>query len=91
MKILILGASGMLGHMVSYYFKKRYHSGIIPCSRSMTNIFILDKILSKIHEYSEKNLSILINQNRPCKIVNCVSINDVNASKEKLNLINSKT
>ena len=90
MKILILGASGMLGHMISYYFKKKYHSGIFPCSRSKTDIVILDKILIKINEYSKKQLSILINQNRPCKIINCVSINDVNINNEKLNLINSE-
>ena len=66
MKILILGASGMLGHMVSYYFKKKYHSDIIPCSRSKTDIAMLDKTLIKISEYSEKQLSILIEQNRPC-------------------------
>ena len=80
----------MLGHMVSYYFKKKYRLDIIPCSRSKTDIVILDKILIKISEYSKKHLSILVNQNRPCRIINCVSINDVNASKEKLNLINSE-
>ena len=80
----------MLGHMVSYYFKKKYRLDIIPCSRSKTDIVILDKILIKISEYSKKHLSILVDQNRPCRIINCVSINDVNASKEKLNLINSE-
>ena len=80
----------MLGHMVSYYFKKKYHSDIFPCSRSKTDIVILDKILIKINEYSKKKLSILIKQKRPCKIINCVSINDVNINNEKLNLINSE-
>lgn len=90
MKTLILGASGMLGHMVSYYFKKKYHSDVILCSRSKTDIVILDEILIKISEYSNKQLSVLIDHYRPCKIINCVGITDMNASKEKLNLINSE-
>ena len=90
MKTLILGASGMLGHMLSYYFKKKYHSDVILCSRSKTGIAIFDEILIKISEYSNKQLSVLIDRYRPCRIINCVAITDVNASKEKLNLINSE-
>ena len=57
MKILILGASGMLGHMVSYYFKKKFSSDVILCSRTKTNIDSLDKILKNVSEYSIKTLS----------------------------------
>ena len=90
MKILILGASGMLGHMVSLYFKKKYSSDIILCSRSKTNINSLDKILKNVTEYSKDTLSELINNNRPCKIINCVGIKNSDAKEEELNLINSK-
>ena len=86
MKILILGASGMLGHMVSLYFKKKYSSDIILCSRSKTNINSLDKILKNVTEYSKDTLSELINNNRPCKIINCVGIKNSDAKEEELNL-----
>jgi len=90
MKILILGASGMLGHMVSYYFKKKYHSDIVLCSRSKTEINTLDEILINITEYSEKQLSILIEQHRPCKVINCIGITNIKTSNEKLNLVNTE-
>ena len=90
MKTLILGASGMLGHMVSFYFKKKYHSDVILCSRSKTNKVVLDKTLIKISEYSRKQLSVLIDQYRPCTIINCVAINNATTSQKELNLINSE-
>ena len=90
MKTLILGASGMLGHMVSFYFKKKYHSDVILCSRSKTKKVILDKTLIKISEYSNKQLSVLIDQNRPCTIINCVAITSVTTNQKELNLINSE-
>ncbi len=90
MKILILGASGMLGNIVSYYFKKKYFKETILFSRSRTNINALDKILVKIPDYSKTQLSSLIKQHRPCRVINCVSVNDINASKEDLDLINSQ-
>ena len=90
MKTLILGASGMLGHMVSFYFKKKYHSDVILCSRSKTNKVVLDKTLIKISEYSRKQLSVLIDQYRPCTIINCVAITNITTSQKELNLINSE-
>ena len=90
MKKIILGASGMLGHMVFYYFKKKYNQDVVPCSRSLSNSATLDKILIKIPEYSKTDLSNLIENNRPCKVINCVSVNDLKSGKEKLKLINSE-
>ena len=90
MKTLILGASGMLGHMASFYFKKKYHSDVILCSRSKTNKVILDKTLIKISEYSKKQLSVLIDQYRPCTIINCVAITSVTTNQKELNLVNSE-
>ena len=90
MKTLILGASGMLGHMVSFYFKKKYHSDVILCSRSKTNKVILDKTLIKISEYSKKQLSVLIDQYRPCVIINCVAITNITTDQKELNLVNSE-
>ena len=90
MKILILGASGMLGHMVSYYFKKKYNFDVVLCSRSKTEINILDEILINIPEYSEKRLSVLIEQHRPCKVINCTGITNIKTGKEKLNLVNTE-
>ena len=90
MKTLILGASGMLGHMVSFYFKKKYHSDVILCSRSKTNKVVLDKTLIKISEYSKKQLSVLIDQYRPCTIINCVAITNITTNQKELNLINNE-
>jgi len=90
MKIIILGASGMLGHMVSYYFKKKFSSDVILCSRTKTNIDSLDKILKNVSEYSIKTLSALIDKNRPCKIINCVGIKNSDTNKDELEQINSK-
>jgi len=90
MKKIILGSSGMLGHIVSLYFKEKYPLDTILCSRSKTNIRDLDKVLKQITEYSKKNLSILIDQSRPCNIINCVAINDINMDEKKLNLINAE-
>ena len=54
MKKIILGSSGMLGHVVSLYFKEKYPLDTILCSRSKTNIRDLDKVLKQITEYSKK-------------------------------------
>lgn len=89
MKIIVLGASGMLGHVIALYFKKKYPSKIILCSRSKINIKSLDKILLKIPEYSKEKLSLLIEKHRPCKIINCVGVNKLQFKEEKLYLINS--
>ena len=59
MKKIILGASGMLGHMVFYYLKKN-QTNVIPCSRAKTNIDMLDGSLIRISEYSGKQISDLI-------------------------------
>ena len=80
----------MLGHMVSFYFKKKYHSDVILCSRSKTNKVTLDKTLIKISEYSKKQLSVLIDQYRPCRIINCVAITSVTTNQKELNLVNSE-
>ena len=80
----------MLGHMVSYYFKKKFSSDVILCSRTKTNIDSLDKILKNVSEYSIKTLSALIDKNRPCKIINCVGIKNSDTNKDELEQINSK-
>ena len=89
MKKIILGASGMLGHMVFYYLKKN-RVNVIPCSRSKTNIDMLDESLIRISGYSEGQLSNLIHQHRPCKIINCVGVTNFNESEHEINLINSE-
>ena len=50
MKIIVLGASGMLGHVIALYFKKKYPSKIILCSRSKININL---IVKKAKEYGK--------------------------------------
>ena len=89
MKKIILGASGMLGHMVFYYFKKNQND-VIAYSRSITGIDFLDAFLIKIPEYSKKNISDLIQTHRPCKIINCVGITNINDNLKEGRIINSE-
>ena len=89
MKNIILGASGMLGHMVFYHLKKK-HKDVIPCSRSKTGLDWLDKYLVRIPEYSENYIYDLIQIHRPCKVINCVAITNRNATLNESQLINSK-
>ena len=89
MKKIILGASGMLGHMVSYYFKKN-QADVISYSRSTTSIDWLNGSLARVPEYSEKHISDLIQHHRPCNVINCVGITNIKESVKEGNLINSK-
>ena len=89
MKKIILGASGMLGHMVFYYLKKN-HNDVIAYSRSTTGIDFLDATLIKIPEYSKKYISGLIQTHRPCKIINCVGITKINDNLKEVRIINSE-
>lgn len=89
MKKIILGASGMLGHMVFYYFKKN-QADVFACSRSTTGIDCLDEFLIRIPEYSKKHISDLIQHHRPCKVINCVGITNINDSLKEGHLINSE-
>lgn len=50
----------------------------------------MDESLIRISEYSEKQISDLIQQHRPCKVINCVGVTNVSEDKEKINLINSE-
>ena len=89
MKKIILGASGILGHMVFYYLKKN-QADVIPCSRSTTGIGWLDGFLIRIPEYSKIHISELIQDHRPCKVINCVGITNVNHNLKEGQLINSE-
>jgi dTDP-4-dehydrorhamnose reductase len=89
MKTIILGASGMLGHMLCYYFKKK-RTAIISCSRSTTNIDWLDGSLTRVPEYSKKYISDMIQHHRPCKVINCVGITNINENIKEGYFINSE-
>jgi len=89
MKKIILGASGMLGHMVFSHFRKK-QTDVIPCSRSKTGLDWLDKFLITIPDYSENHISDLIQLHRPCKVKNCVAITNINASLEESQKVNSE-
>jgi len=90
MKIIIIGSSGMLGHVVSYYFIKKYNDNIILCSRSKTDIALFHKNFVEIKDYSKKELLNIIEQNRPCKIINCTAVTNYKDKDNKLNFINSE-
>ena len=79
----------MIGHMVFYYLKKKQED-VIPYSRSTTSIDWLDGSLTKIPEYSKKHISDLIQHSRPCKIINCVGITNINECVKEGYSINSE-
>ena len=89
MKLIILGASGMLGHMVLYYFKKK-RKNVISYSRSPTNIEWFDESLTRIPEYSKQYISDLIQHHRPCKVINCVAMTDISEYSKEGHFINSE-
>ena len=80
----------MLGHVVSYYFIKKYNDNVILCSRTKTNIATLNKNFVKIKNYSNKELLDLINENRPCRVINCAAVKNYKTEGSKLNSINSE-
>ena len=87
MKVLILGSTGMLGHILSDYLTKLNKYNIYNLSRSSSNqkkLFICD-VLDK------KNLKKIIIEIKPEVVINCIGLlnDDAHKNPRIANLINS--
>lgn len=87
MKILILGSTGMLGHVLSHYLTKLNKYKIYNLSRSnsnQNNFYICDV-------KDSKHLLKIITEVNPEVVVNCIGLlnDDANKNSKEANLINS--
>lgn len=87
MKVLILGSTGMLGHILSDYLTKLNKYDIYNLSRSSCNqnkLFLCDVT-------NKKNLKKIINKISPEIVINCIGIlnEDANENPKEANFINS--
>ena len=87
MKVLILGSTGMLGHILSDYLTKLNKYDIYNLSRSNRNqnkLFLCDVT-------NQKNLIKIINEISPEIVINCIGIlnEDANENPKKANFLNS--
>ena len=69
MKVLVLGASGMAGHIVALYFKERGHEVV---SFSRTPFLFTENIIGDVFD-TQKFISILLEGNYDV-VINCIGI-----------------
>lgn len=89
MKIVVLGCAGMLGHVAGLFFKEKYGTDVILSARRKTGISSLDEDLKEISLTDFGALKSLLQQNRPCVVVNCAAVNDAARNGVELEQINS--
>lgn len=89
MKILILGAGGMLGHLAGCFLKEKYGSRVILAARRRTGYPFLDDGLEVIDLCDHARLQGLIARHRPCVVINCAAINDPQKGEELMLAVNS--
>jgi len=70
MKILILGANGLLGTHLSKYLKKKHK--VITCGRNK-------KVDIKLKKFDQKSISFLLNNTSPQIIINLIALTNVGA------------
>lgn len=89
MRIVVLGAAGMFGHMVSIYFKEKYGARVILSARRKTGIPLIDGDFKEIDLVDFNRLKSLLQDSRPCVVVNCAAVLDATRGKAELEQINS--
>jgi len=84
MKILILGSTGMLGHMVKQYFMENNYE-VVCTTRNPDDLNYFD-VMENI-----KGIENIINNNKPDVIINCIGIlnEDAEENHDKAVLVNS--
>jgi dTDP-4-dehydrorhamnose reductase len=90
MKIVVLGATGMLGHLAAGFLKEKYRSGVVLCARRKTAAAWINESLYELDLGDIQALSALITFLRPCIVVNCAAVNDVNKGADELDWINTR-
>lgn len=76
MKILILGADGMLGHVVKLYFQENGHA-IKGTSRSDNNDYVFDATKNI------NDLELFVNDFKPDAVINCIGVLNKFAEENK--------
>lgn len=86
MKILVLGASGMAGHVISLYLKERGHS-IVSLTRKP--FALTDNIIADV--FNEDNLKNLLLEGSYNAVINCIGIlnQDAEINRHKAVYLNS--
>ncbi|MCM3117096.1 SDR family oxidoreductase [Neobacillus sp. MER 74] len=86
MKVLVLGGSGMAGHMITQYFRKCSKHTVFSASRKVTNMGDIE-----LDVRNQGNLEKVIDTLIPDVIINCVGLLNENASQNPLDalLVNS--
>ncbi len=89
MTTILLGSSGMLGHLTGCLLKEKYGAQAILCARQKTGHPHLDENLYIIDLKDSDAVTRLIEQRRPCVVVNCAAVNNPSFGEEALRAVNS--
>jgi dTDP-4-dehydrorhamnose reductase len=90
MKIIVLGAAGMLGHVAGIFLKEKYGARVVLSARAKSGAALIDQGLSVIDLTDTKSVHAMIAQHRPCIVVNCAAVNDAGKGFEELDKINTR-
>lgn len=89
MKIIVLGATGMLGHITGLFLKENFGHQVLLSARAKTGHLLLDESLLLMDLRDTEKLQQMIEDRRPCVIVNCSGVNDVRLGQKALDEINA--
>lgn len=90
MKIIVLGAAGMLGHVAAIYLKEKYGPRVVASARNKTGIALIDEGLEEIDLSRFEDLKKFLESSKPCVVINCAAINDGRRDPEELRRINAE-
>jgi len=88
MKSVVLGSAGMLGHMVTLYLLEQ-GGAVVPVSRRRTNVRPIDDILEIADLSHPDQVQHLLEQHRPCVVINCAAITASDAPPGELRTLNT--
>jgi dTDP-4-dehydrorhamnose reductase len=89
MNIIVLGATGMLGHITGLFLKENFCHQVFLSAREKTGHLLLDESLLLLDLRDTEKLQQMIEDRRPCVIVNCSGLNDVRRGQKALDEINA--
>ncbi len=89
MRIVVLGASGMLGHVAALYLKQRYPRRMSLCSRRKTGKPQLDAELMLADLSDTRQVENLVADFRPCVVVNCTGVFGGAVDADRMQRINA--
>lgn len=89
MKIIVLGAAGMLGHLVGLFLREKYGARVVLSGRAKSGAALIDDGLRVLDLTDANAVKDMIAEHRPCVIVNCAAVNDGSRGAEELEAINT--